>query len=532
MKRRIYINQDNGSFYGCYPSEEMSVAGLNRLVDFYATNTQVAGIMFCVNVQRALYDSQVWQPLYDGYDPAGGADQQYLAWLKEMGRGVEYRELVKGNHGRYWAHNLWLLNHKRRIDPFACWLKRCRHHNIEGWLSMRMNDCHYNQESEDAFWHSKLWQDRPDLRRASHRAERSLEGAFDYAKPEVREHHMALIRELFDRFDMFGLELDWMRWGMHFAPGHEARGEVILTEFMREVDSARKRCVDRVGHPVKLAVRVPAHPQTCLALGMDVITWANQKLADTVILSEDCNVHSDTPIGQWRTMLGEDVTVLVHVGNNGRSYPQAGRRVVSPELIHGDAATAIHKGADGVYLFNFMCDDSTDRQAYLQTITHIGDMETIKQMDRRHIVSYSHYHAPGETTRTVLPVPLRIPTKGVDFGRMEENITLRISIGPAPQSGQAYLLLGMSADAPDDLGDTMAVLINGRDIDKGLRQIISREQTSHVRTRHEFPETVEVVWTWRISLITLQDGVNVVEILPPSTEGCLEWGEIRILPGG
>ena len=35
-----------------------------------------------------------------------------------------------------------------------------------------------------------------------------------------------------------------------------------------------------------------------------------------------------------------------------------------------------------------------------------------------------------------------------------------------------------------------------------------------------------------IILDTLQDGANVVEILPPPAEGSLEWGEIRTGPGG
>ena len=53
--------------------------------------------------------------------------------------------------------------------------------------------------------------------------------------PEVREHHMEFVRELLERYDPDGLELDWMRFGYHFKPGHEAEGRAILTQFMRDV---------------------------------------------------------------------------------------------------------------------------------------------------------------------------------------------------------------------------------------------------------------------------------------------------------
>lgn len=66
----LYINEDNHHFYGHHPPEDMSVEGIRRLVDFYAEGTQVAGILFCVNVQRALFDGdnviELMLPQVDG----------------------------------------------------------------------------------------------------------------------------------------------------------------------------------------------------------------------------------------------------------------------------------------------------------------------------------------------------------------------------------------------------------------------------------------------------------------------------------
>ena len=48
--------------------------------------------------------------------------------------------------------------------------------------------------------------------------------AFDYGREEVRAYHTKLVKELIERYDFDGLELDWMRFGFHFRPGYESIG--------------------------------------------------------------------------------------------------------------------------------------------------------------------------------------------------------------------------------------------------------------------------------------------------------------------
>ncbi len=59
-----------------------------------------------------------------------------------------------------------------------------------------------------------------------------------YAHAAVREHQMSFVRELLERYDPDGLELDWMRFGYHLTPGREQEEGTILTEFVREVRDA------------------------------------------------------------------------------------------------------------------------------------------------------------------------------------------------------------------------------------------------------------------------------------------------------
>ncbi len=522
MQRTIYFNEDNHHFYGAHPAEDMSVEGIQRLVDTYVENTQVAGILFCVNVQRALFDSQVWERFWDGYDPALGEDQPTL----KRTHGVK-------NH---------LLLRERGLDQHAIWLERCRHHNIEGWLTMRMNDCHGLKETflhmqgktcevgeaEWAIhWPSQFWRDRPDLRRAPYRLERSWEGAFDYGKAEVREHHMKLIRELFERYDMFGFEMDWMRWGMYFAPGHEQEGKPLLTEFVREVRNLADAAEKRVGHPIKLAHRLPAHPESCLALGFDPITWAREGMADMVTLSSFCGGGNfDYPVTIWRAMLGDDVKILALADGDASPCPEHG--IGEYEFLYGAAAAALQRGADGVYLFNQNYRETDDPELLSHMLRHLGSLETLGACRRRHAVAYPQANAPGDPVRNVLPIPLRLPKIGCNFGRMEENITLRINSGPRPERGQAVLVLGFRG-TPAGACDDLEVRLNTNVVQPCAEpQYDSIAQTRRI-VRHGWDaDFIDDVRFFDLPQNHLCDGDNVIELMPPQVDGQLVWAEIVV----
>ena len=72
----------------------------------------------------------------------------------------------------------------------------------------------------------------------------------DYARPEVRDYYMALIQETLDRYDIDGLELDFMREPYVFSADKEREGAPILTGWLREV---RQRVGDGDQHGRVLA---------------------------------------------------------------------------------------------------------------------------------------------------------------------------------------------------------------------------------------------------------------------------------------
>lgn len=263
-------NEDCTDFF-YYQTFPAGKAG--EIVDGYVDVLAGAGVsvLLCnTNARRTNYRSKVWEAFWDGYDPSGPDDQPFLAAIAPAQRKA-YRKLI-GNM---------LEVHRQGVDYPARVIQRCRHHGISPWISLRMNDVHENANLEHPF-HSALWR-KPELFRQGHPG--YFARALDYAHPQVRDHYKALITETLDRYDIAGLELDFMREPYLFSKGQEQEGRRILTEWLRGVRKLVNEAARRRGHEVKLGVRVPSSPDTALGLGLDAPAWAKEGLVDLVVVA-------------------------------------------------------------------------------------------------------------------------------------------------------------------------------------------------------------------------------------------------------
>lgn len=514
--RKIYLNEDNGHFYSYRSPDEINERGVNELVDFYSKGKHLKGILFCTNVQSALFSSKVWEKLYHNYDPLKGAEQDVLKWLYTWAP-PEVREIDNVNQGRRWIHNLYLLE-KRGIDHIALWLSRCKKYNLEGWLTMRMNDIHYNTFPE-AFWHCSFWRDNPEFRRADYRYEFEWEKAFDYSHIEVRKHHLALLKELFERYDMYGIELDWMRSGLHFAPGKEEKGKINLTEFMRQVNILRRKSEKKFAHPVKIGVRIPGEIDTALKLGMDVVKWAEEKLIDRIVISSFLNLHIDFPVEVWKYALkGTNTEIGVCIDSGMKPYPEADGLNNPEEFYYAASSNALKKEADFVYLFNTCYEERRDNRKLLNILNNAGDLTTINKKNIRYPVTYLDFVAPGDHSTKVLPVSLRPGKMGRSFKRMAQTITFRIYTGTeVKKKDKVFLILGFSRNTQYISSIPFRVYINANPLKRKGENIPLI-----------FPEDVKQKISFSVPSEILNDGYNIVEIIPPDTDGEIVWCEIYI----
>ena len=324
---------------------------------------------------------------------------------------------------RKWIHTAWDLA-QRNLDPYAIWIDRARQKGMEPWISMRMNDLH-NVDDPDSYMHSSLWREHPEYRRVPWRAVDWRDRAFDFAHQAVRDYHFQLIEEYCARYDFAGLELDWMRFGFHFRPGHETAGAEILTDFMRRTRALINTWEKKRGHKIALGARVPSRPDTAIKLGMDGARWAREGLVQMLVVTPFwASIETDMPIELWRRLAGDQVVLAAGLELLLRPY-HAYRPLQfnTLEMVRGAAASLLSRGADRVYLFNYMDADTAmpDLANYPKLLRETGSLTTLVGKPRRHIVTYSDTYAPGEAQGSQLPKTLR-PGDWTSF---------RVHVGPA-----------------------------------------------------------------------------------------------------
>jgi hypothetical protein len=425
VKRLLHNEDETDFFWNSQVPEGKAGEVIDRYVDVMA-DAGVTVFLCNTNARRTNYRSRVWDAYWDGYDPAGPDDQPFLA---PMARG-DVPGFRKG------IGNM-LAVHKQGIDFPGRVVQRCRHHGISPWITLRMNDCHYNDIPDHPF-HGNFWKKNPQVQR------KNCSGYFatclDYAAPEVRGHFKALVAESLERYDIDGLELDFMREPYLFSAGKEAEGAPILTGWMREVRKLTTEAAARRGHPVHLGVRVPSRPEVASAMGLDALTWAKEGLIDLLVVTPRwATLEFDMPIPQWRQMLGTSKVILAG-GLEVRYQPCPGgpASTVTPELAAGAAVSVLSRGADAVYLFNFFQSGLWSRPVYQNTLKSMASLDSLLKLPRCVGITYRDITAPGEKYQPPLPATGKEAVFSMPLGPIPDNRRpCELLIGLAPSQGAA-----------------------------------------------------------------------------------------------
>ncbi len=481
----LVINEDNSHFFFTRKPEEMTLAGLHAWVDQYA-HSAVTHLFLCPNAMRASFRSRTRQAIWD---PVDGAEPK----------------------------NIWPQNAKRLfqagLDPYKVWIDRCRQQGISPWLSMRMNDVHAVNDPKN-FMHSSFWREHPEFWRVPHDTSGSWTNrALDYSHRQVREYQLAFVGELLERYDTDGLELDWMRFGYHLTPGREREQAAVLTEFVREVRSLTRQWAAKRGHRIELGVRVPTHPDAAAGLGMDAIGWARQGLVDRIVPSPFWTSSDfDIPVELWHQRLGpaaDRVSVVPALEYNSRPWPGAAAVANDLACARGFATSAYHRGAEGIYLFNWM--DSQTRPvaaSEYETLLHEGlSPQVVTSAFRRHPVCYR------DTVPSGFPNGIQLPVDAQAGG------TFRIHIGPKPAAGKAWAIAGMAGQG-DLAGVQLQATLNGHVLDTA----------ENVENTARFGGGTTRAVRFSCPIHTLQEGYNQLglrQVAGPAGQKIV-WVEIQI----
>ena len=258
-------------------------------------------------------------------------------------------------------------------------------------------------------------------------------GFWNFAIPGVREYKLSILREVAEKYDFDGIDVDFARQPLCLPTGHQWENRAKLTDFMRSVRAMLLEVEKKRGRPFLLSARVPENIEGCHFDGMDVEAWAREELVDIFVLG--CRAL-DVDIEAFRR---------ITTGTNIKLYPcfddwhsSDGYRFPPIEVFRGVAANWWQQRPDGVCTFNFQSTTpeltaraglpkpfpvwAAHQQAYLE----IGSPETLKHKDKTFVVERrggghpmiakpEHWSTPRWmyfNTNMFAPLPARLANDG------------------------------------------------------------------------------------------------------------------------
>ena len=263
------------------------------------------------------------------------------------------------------------------FDRIQVTLDRARQSGMEFLGGFRMNDRH-NHTSPFHAAHPE-WQ-LPEFA-----------GGMDYKHAGVRDVVLKFIDEFLARYDVDGLELDWLRWCHVFRPSEARQNAPLLTEFIGAVRERLDAAASRRGRQrLLLGVRVPQSLQECDSLGYAVGAWIRSGDLDFVCPSDffytDFNMKTEEFVKLTegtRVRVYPSVHPLISWGNDHQSQTR--------ESYRAAAKNHLAFGAHGISAYNYQyhwradIGREEDWPGVLDYLTSVRELSTIETGERHYL---------------------------------------------------------------------------------------------------------------------------------------------------
>ncbi len=279
------------------------------------------------------------------------------------------------------------------IDPAKIFIDQVTKLGMRPWITLRMNDAHYGSE-KTSYIHSDMFYEEIAAGHNIGSQYGYYGNVFDFKYPRYRTALLEYIKEILDKYDVFGFEADFMREIYCFNYREDTGIQEIMLAYMREIKKAVDEAAKRVGHDIKISVRTNRDPQAAYDFGFDIKTMVEEGLVDIVIPSPRWSpTDSGIPIAKWRKLLGDEVGIIAGIEtNNVRSTSNM------PVNSKAYAATFYAQGADGIYFNNHQYYTERNREAWLI------NRDTCTVGRREFTVTYQDNYAYAENCYRPLPL--------------------------------------------------------------------------------------------------------------------------------
>lgn len=404
---RVLYNGDCTFLFGdnfvADPNAKYDPATLHRYIDLLADSGVDTYLVNAVS-QMPWYPSQRTPHVLTGYRRG---DVEFFRRHFRVGLPEERLKTAMADQARFLDRYLDLAEAGVNwVDELS---QACRRRNVSPWLSIRMNDLHGANSWEGSYMNCPLQRD-PRFRLSGRQPNgqdpvNRMEQGLNYAKPEVRDYFLLMIRELVEDHDFEGLELDWLRSPFCIEPPAAPESCEMMTAWIAEIRALTDAKSKQTGRPYPLGLRSPPRLGLMKASGLDVTAMCRAGLIDFVAVSNSWQTTWDVPYDELRRELGDKVALYgviedapnwLYAGNpeGKKQWLPARLLSASAELLRGNAAGKLALGADGIETFNFFCTDEgpydpakTAQQASYRTLRELASLESLRGKPKQYTLA-------------------------------------------------------------------------------------------------------------------------------------------------
>ena len=290
------------------------------------------------------------------------------------------------------------------VDPLAVVVDECHKCGMQAWGSYRMNDAHHTYSIlEVDRYQTRFYKEHPELRQRSWR-DHQVSSTYDWLKPEIRAQNLAFLRDVAERFDVDGLDLDFTRIPPFFNPDEIGSGREAMTQHVRDV----RTMLDEVGRSKGVRLGLSAQLYTTdslwpefdeeperdidrhLADGLDVRAWVREGLLD--ILGAHCRSDSlfEMDVSTWvDATRGTDCRLFAGPGKPMRY------RFGKQGLVEGFPATRTNRwehraiahrlyeqGVDGILFYDYVI---RHHELQWEVYRELGDPERMRRANKTYV---------------------------------------------------------------------------------------------------------------------------------------------------
>lgn len=362
-------------------------------------------------------------------------------------------------------------------DPLALAVEACRTRKIEAFWTVRMNDIHDRYSPELL---SRWKKDNPqflvgkasDADRYPAEDGRNVWTFVDFAHPQVRDRVVEIVRDVVHRYDVDGIDLDFMRHTCYFKetqlyqPATPEHLE-MMTDMVGKIGRVVHEASRKKNKPVLLSARVFPTLELNHRFGFDVQRWVKAGYVDFVAVGGGYDPFTMPARDMIERGHQWGVPVYVCLSASGMQQRGVAGSEISPgnpAAWHAAAANAWAAGADGIMTFNLfpnLPDTEQTRHARALWKT-MSDARVLAAKDKLYCIeNLGHSFSLGYMMRSIpwqdrLPAALakgsavtRVLPVADDLRRLKSRLQeLRLRV----------YLAGLQP------GDQMAVQINGKPV--------------------------------------------------------------------